>query len=95
MSVQNVSKLFDTLDADLASVEQADRVFRCRPTQVHVALRRREVRVAGQLLDGPCRGSLHPQVRTERVPKDVHALVDSRNALSAAHGFDNAIACHR
>jgi hypothetical protein len=29
----------------IASVKQSDRIFRCRRTQVHVTLRRREIRV--------------------------------------------------
>jgi len=29
------------------------------------------------------------------VPKDVHALLDARDALSAPNGLDDAIACHR
>jgi hypothetical protein len=47
--------------------------------------------VAGELLDGPRRRALHRQVRTEGVPQDVHALLDTRHALSAADGFDHAI----
>jgi hypothetical protein len=31
-------------------------------------------------------------VRTECVSRDVHALVDAGDALSAAHGLDDAIA---
>ena len=74
---------------------QSDRVFRCRGTQVHVALCRRQVRMASQLLDGPRRCALHRQMRTERVPQDVHALLDPRDALSAADSFDHAVACDR
>jgi hypothetical protein len=51
--------------------------------------------VAGQLLDGPRRRALHRQVRTERVPQDVHALLDSSDALSAANGFDDTVVRHR
>lgn len=29
------------------------------------------------------------------MPKDVHALIDAREALSAPHGLDDAIARHR
>jgi hypothetical protein len=40
-------------------------------------------------------GALHRQVRTERVPQDVHALLDPRDALSTADRFDHAIARDR
>jgi hypothetical protein len=43
------------------------RVERCR-AQVHVSLRRLEVLMSGELLDGPCGRSTHRQMRTERVP---------------------------
>jgi hypothetical protein len=59
----------DAFDAELSPVEQPDRVFRCRRTQVHVALRRRQIRVTGQLLNRQGRCALHRQVRTERVPR--------------------------
>jgi hypothetical protein len=58
---------------------------------VHVAVRRREIRVAGQFLNGPRGRPLHRQVRTERVPQDVHALFDPRDALSPTHGFDDPV----
>ena len=45
LRVQNVSRMFREFEAGLSSVEQPDRVFRCRRTQVHVTLRRRQVRV--------------------------------------------------
>jgi hypothetical protein len=75
----------------LPPVEQPDCVFRCRRTQMHVALRRRQVCVAGQLLDGPRRRALHRQVRTERVPQDMDALLDTRDALGAADGSNHAM----
>ena len=37
--------------------------------------------MAGELLDGPRWRALHCQVRTERVPQDVHALLDASDAL--------------
>ena len=46
----------------------------------------------GELLDGACRRPFHGQVRTERVPRDVHTLYDARHALGAPDGFDDAIA---
>jgi hypothetical protein len=62
---------------------------------VHVTLRGREIGVPGELLDGARRRPLHRQVRTERVPQELHALFDPRNPLSAADGFDHAVACDR
>jgi hypothetical protein len=41
------------------------------------------------------RAPLHRQVRTERVPQDMHALLDACDALSAAYRFDHAIARDR
>jgi transposase-like protein len=88
-------RFFRERDAGLSSVQQSDRVFRCGRIQVHVAVRRRWVRVAGQLLDGSRGRPFHRQVRTERVPQDVHALVDTGDALSAADGLDHPIARDR
>ena len=73
--VQDVSKAcprgLRRRDAPVQST--ADRVSnRAAETQVHVALRRRQVRMAGQFLDGPCRRALDRPMRTERVPQDVH-----------------------
>ena len=62
---------------------------------MHVALRRCQVRVARQLLDGPRRRAIHRQVRTERVPQDVYALLDAGDALGATDRFDHAIARDR
>ena len=85
--VSKISPHSQRFESGLSPVEQPDRVFRCRRTQVHVALRRRQVRVSGHLLDGPRRRALHRQVRTERVPQDVHALLDTGDALSATDGL--------
>ena len=48
-----------------------------------------------QFLDGPRGGSLHRQVRTERVPKNMHALIDPRDTLSPPDGFNHAVARDR
>ena len=93
--VRDVSRFFREFEAGLTSVKQPNRVFRCRRTQVHVALCRRQIRVAGQLLDGACGRPFHGQMRTERVPKDVHALFDAGDALGAADGFNHAVARDR
>ena len=52
-------------------VQQPNRILRRGRTQVHVALRGREIRVPRELLDGARRRASHRQVRTERVPQDV------------------------
>jgi hypothetical protein len=44
-----------------------------RSAQVHVPLRRRQVLMSGELLDGPCRRATHRQMRTERVAKTMAA----------------------
>ena len=54
-----------------------------RRTQVHVALRRRQVLMSGQLLNRPRWGSTHRQVRTERVPQDVNARLNFRAAAAS------------
>ena len=69
--------MFREFEPGLSPVQQPDRVFRCRGTQVHVALRRRQVRMTSELLDRSRRRALHRQVRTERVPQDMHALSDA------------------
>jgi len=45
---------------------------------MHVALSHAELAVSGKLLNRPCRGSTHRQVRTECVPKDVDTVSDVR-----------------
>jgi hypothetical protein len=40
-------------------------------TQVHVPLRRVQVPVSGQFLNGPCWRAAHRQMRTERMPQNV------------------------
>ena len=64
-------------------IQQPDRRFERRRTQVHVPLRRRQVLMPGQLLNRPRRRAPHRQVRTERVPQDVNARA-SRCARRAA-----------
>ena len=55
-----------------ARLQQPNRRVECGRAQVHVALRRAQVLVSGQFLDGPRRRSTHRQVRAERVPQDVN-----------------------
>ena len=67
--LQNVSET----GADGRGVQQPDCAFHRRGTQVHVPLRRHQIAVSGQLLNGFSRCPPHRQVRTERVPQHVHA----------------------
>ncbi len=57
------------------SIEESDCVFQRRRAQVHVHLGRRQILVAGQLLDRLRRRPTHRQVRAERVPQQVDAGV--------------------
>ena len=67
------------------TVEQPNRgVERCR-TQVHASLRRLEVLMPGEFLNGPSRRATHRQMRTERVTEDVDARFDTRAPGDPAH----------
>ena len=55
--------------------EQSDRRVECCRTQVHVALSHRQILVPRQLLNRPCWRATHRQMRTERVPQDMHPIV--------------------
>ena len=57
----------------MADFQQSNRIHRVR-TQVHVALRGREITMPSKLLDGPCWRSAHRQMRAERVTQDVRAI---------------------
>src|ERR1017187_5252393 len=54
-----------------ARVEQTDRVLPRRRREMHVAHRRRQIGMAGKLLDGLRRRPAHRQMRAERVAKNV------------------------
>lgn len=54
-------------------LEEPDRGVECGRTEVHVALRHRQILVPGELLNRARRCAPHRQMRAERVPKDVHA----------------------
>lgn len=58
--------------------QQSNRRIECSRTQVHVALRRFQVLMPGQFLNGSRRRSTHRQVRAERVAQDVDARPGSR-----------------
>ena len=51
--------------------------------------------MTGELLNRSCRRALHRQVRAERVPQNMHALLNASDPLSATHRFDHAIARDR
>jgi hypothetical protein len=52
--------------------------------------------VPREFLDGARRRAAHRQVRTERVPQDVHALLrKTRHTLRTADRFDQAVARDR
>src|SRR3954466_8860910 len=52
-TVVHVRRLHDS-STRLRTVEQPDRCVQCRRTEVHVALSRPEILVAGELLNRPC-----------------------------------------
>src|SRR5207249_2575890 len=69
-------------------IEGSNRAFdRCR-ADVHVALRRRQILVPGEFLDGPYGRATHRQVRAEGMTKDMWPVVlqarSSRRALRPA-----------
>jgi hypothetical protein len=53
---------------------------------VHVPLRRREILVAGELLNGSGRRAAHRQMRTERVPQPMHTAL--RYLRPSRHPFN-------
>jgi hypothetical protein len=55
--------------------------FEGRRARVHVALRRRQVAVSGELLDRPHRRTAHRKTRAEGVTQDVHALLRQSGPL--------------
>ena len=59
-------------------LQKSDRRFDRRRAQVHVTLRRPEILMAGELLDGSYGRATHRQVRTEGVPQDVDARLHVR-----------------
>jgi len=75
--------------ARAAAVEQRDCRLAGRGRQVHVPERRREILVAGKLLDRLRRGSAHREMRTERVPQDVARIVveDASTRIVSASGL--------
>ena len=72
-------------------IEEPDRAFDRRGTQVHVPLRRGQVRMTGQLLNRHRRSPPHGEVRAEGVPEDVNASVvlQPRPPLGGRHPHPN------
>ena len=66
---------------------------------MHVALRRAQFLVTGELLNRSGRCALHREMRTERVPQNVHALAaarltsPSRPRVRALFALTNACFC--
>ena len=48
---------------------------------MHVPLRRRQIPMAGRLLNRPCRRAAHRQMRTERVTEHVRSVVEEARFL--------------
>jgi len=71
-----------TTGQDGRGIQQPNRRIQDDWTQTHLALRRREVAVSGQLPNGPGWGTLHGQVRTERVPKNMHTSIREMSPTS-------------
>ena len=63
---------FESLAPSRRLLQQPNRRIQGRRTQVHVPLGHRQILVPRQLLNRPGRRPPHRQVRTERVPQDVH-----------------------
>ena len=66
-------------------VEQPDRTFDRRGTQMHVPLRCREIHVPGQILNRARWRAPHGEMRTERVPQSVHARFHIRPTRRPLH----------
>jgi hypothetical protein len=63
---------------------------------MHVALGHRQIRVTRQLLNRSRGRPFHRQMRTERVPKDVHAGdLRVRDPLCRTNCFDHTVARDR
>jgi hypothetical protein len=56
-----------TLIDEIHGFEQPNRALDRRGTEVHVALRRREIPMAGEFLNGSWRRTTHREMRTERM----------------------------
>src|SRR5437773_7255853 len=61
-------------------VEQPDRALECRWTHMHVPLRRGEILVSRQFLNGPRRRSSHREMRAERVPQSMYSALAELSA---------------
>jgi hypothetical protein len=69
--LQNVSKAL----YGQRLIQQPNCAIERRWTQVHVALRHAQFPVSSELLNRSRRCAAHRQVRTERVPQNVHAIL--------------------
>jgi hypothetical protein len=67
------------------TIEQPDSSVERSRTQVHVPLRRVQVLVSSQFLDGSRGRSAHRQMRTERVSEDMDTRLNVRSPPRTAH----------
>src|SRR5262245_10022345 len=56
-------------------IQQPDRTLQGCWTEVHVALRRSQIHVTSQLLNGSSRSTTHREMRTECMSQDVNAAM--------------------
>ncbi len=83
-------------EVDESPVQQPNRVFRRGRAEVHVALRRAQIRVAGQFLNRASRSAPHGQMRTERMAQHVYACQGrSGYALGSPDRHDDPIPASR
>jgi hypothetical protein len=72
-----------------ALIQQANRAFKGCWAQVHVPLRRGQIPVACQLLNGPSRSPAHRQMRAKRMPE--HMYADGLEVRPSSGPLDQAL----
>ena len=72
-----------------ACLQEPNRGIERSRTQVHVTLRRGQVLMSREFLDGPRRRSTHRQMRAERVAQDMDACFHVRLPGPATHHHPN------
>jgi len=77
-------------------IEQSDRLIDGARTEVHISLRRREILMTYQFLSSPDRRASHRQVRTERMPQNMRAVVPQTGpTCHAREQIDQVVFRHR
>jgi hypothetical protein len=74
-------------------IQQADRRVQRRRTEVHVPLRHGQLSMSSQVLNCACGSTPHRQMRTERVPQDVDAIVDVCTPCGPLHAVLHLLPC--